>query len=44
MTQIMNAYTTPFYKNIIDAPPSMVRKLWKKGENYYNRCKGPRGI
>jgi len=32
MTQVIDAYATPFYKNIIDAPPSMVRKLWKKGK------------
>ncbi|BCS92944.1 Thiosulfate sulfurtransferase GlpE [Metallosphaera sp. J1] len=28
--QIIEQYSTPFYKNIIDMPPSMVRKLWKK--------------
>ena len=28
--QIIEQYSTPFYKNIIDMPPSMVRKLWKR--------------
>ncbi|AWR98763.1 rhodanese-like domain-containing protein [Metallosphaera hakonensis] len=27
--QIIEQYSTPFYKNIIDMPPSVVRKLWK---------------
>ncbi|MEM3329951.1 MAG: rhodanese-like domain-containing protein [Saccharolobus sp.] len=32
MIQVQENYATPFYKNIIDLPPSMVRKLWKKGK------------
>ncbi|QXJ28084.1 rhodanese-like domain-containing protein [Saccharolobus shibatae] len=32
MTQVIESYSSPFYKNIIDLPPSMVRKLWKNGK------------
>ncbi|AOL17251.1 rhodanese [Sulfolobus sp. A20] len=30
--QVVEQYASPFYKNIIDLPPSMVRKLWKKNQ------------
>jgi len=30
--QIIEQYSTPFYKNVVDMPPSMVRRLWKRNQ------------
>ncbi len=30
--QVIEEYSSPFYKHIVDLPASVVRKLWKKGE------------
>ncbi|BBG25486.1 rhodanese-like domain-containing protein [Sulfuracidifex tepidarius] len=32
MVEVIEQYTTPFVKNVLELPPSVIRKMWKQGK------------